>query len=391
MSPKLSGQSERQPNVFDRIRDFLISYVVFPDPVLADVCALWAMGTHCYQRFDSFGYLVITASVKRAGKTVLAECLSMVSHDAFMGTGISPSVIRDYIAQGKSVFFDESELLNSEGASQMRAYLNIGYRYGQTIPVRVGVDEIRKMPAYGPKCFVLIGDVNDTLRDRSIVIELRPSTDPPNIYRYRTAKMTADLIQGKTDDDNGDSDLTRAIDATYRGEIIDAFDVPILRNREGEIWSVIFSLANAFCPERLDAIKACAVNLATTKMTTEKRRFSEIRDTEEGKRTDDTFTKWALQDLASVFKHGERKLYSADAIERMKAIPTSPWRAFRGPDGLTQQMLSDLLSSLGVNTKDVKTYERDKHGKIIKPYRQVVKRGFQLDDVKAGLARMGGK
>lgn len=388
MSPK---QSERPANVFDKIRDFLSAYVVFPDPVLAEVCALWAMGTHVYKRFDSFGYLVITASVKRAGKTVLAECMSMVSHDSFMGTGISPSVIRDYIAQGKSVFFDESELLNSEASTTMRAYLNIGYRYGQMIPVRVSADEIRKMPAYGPKCFVLIGDVNDTLRDRSIVVELRPSTEPPNIYRYRTAKMQADLIQGATDEDNGDSQLTEIIETTYKDQIVDAFDVPILRNREGEVWSVIFSLAAAFCPERLEAIKACAVNLATTKMTTEKKRFSEIRDTEEGKRTDDTFTKWALQDLATVFKHGEKTIYSVDAIERMKAITTSPWRAFRGPEGLTQQMLSDLLSSLGVNTKDVKTYERDKHGKIIKPYKQIVKRGFRLDDVKEGLIRMGTK
>jgi Protein of unknown function (DUF3631) len=371
MAPKTS---ERQPNAFDQIRDFLASYIVFPDPAFADICALWAMGTHVYNRFDSFGYLVITASVKRSGKTALAELLSMVSHDSFMGSGISASVIRDYIASGKSVFFDEAEALNSEASSQMRSYLNVGYRYGQKIPVRIGPDEIREMPAYGPKCFVLIADVNDTLRDRSIVIDLRPSNNPPNVYRYRTAKMQADKIIGEVT--APDSQLTDTINATFKGEIFDAFDVPILRNREGEVWSVIFSLAKSFCPERLDSIIACAVNLASTKMTTEKRRFSEIRETEEGKRTDDTFTKWALQDLHNVFKTGERSIHSAVAIDRMKAIATSPWRTYRGHDGLTQNMLSDLLSVFDVKTRDCKIKNK-------------VARGFRRDDVNAGLKKAG--
>lgn len=388
MAPK--GQIlSREQNIFDAIRAFLLSYIMFPDPVLADVCALWAMGTHVYNKFDSFGYLVITAAVKRSGKTALAECISMVSHDAFMGTGITPSVIRDYIAMGKSVFFDESELLNSEASNTMRSYLNIGYRYGQKIPVRVGPDEIREMPAYGPKCFVLIGDVNDTLRDRSIVIELHPSTEPPNVYRFRTAKTQADRIVGNVDNDTRDSDLTDAINAGYHGEIFDAFDVPILRNREGEVWSVIFSLAKAFCPERLETIIACAVNLASTKMTTEKRRFSEIRNTEEGKRTDDTFTKWALTDMLSVFRAGDKQLYTADIIDRMKEIPTSPWRTFKG-SGLEPQRLSDLLSSHNVKSADLKTYERDRHGKVIRPYKQIVKRGYRKVDVEDAIARMNG-
>lgn len=382
MSPK---QSSRPRNSFDKIRDFLNSYIVFPVPEYADICALWALGTHVYQKFDSFGYLVITASTKRSGKSTLLELLAMVSHDSFAGSGITASVIRDFIAQGKSVFFDESEAMTSEAASQMRSYLNIGYRYGQTIPVRVSIDEIRQFPAYGPKCFAMIGDPNDTLRDRSISIEMRRVAEPPKVYRFRTAKTEADIILGTVESDTNDSDVTREVEATFKGEIYDALDVPILRNREGEVWSVIFSLAKVFCPERFDSIIACAVNMASEKMTTEKRTFSDLRKTEEEKTANDTFRKWALTDLAAVFESGEKSIYTVEAIERMKAISTSPWRTYRG-DGLTPVMLSDMLALFDVCTKDIKTYEKS-HG----VRKQIVRRGFKREDVIAGLKKMGEK
>src|SRR5262245_21776386 len=121
----------QQKSLFLRIREFLTSRVSFSDPRFADICALWAMGTHVYRRFDSFGYLVITASTKRAGKSVLAELLSLVSHDAKMGTSMTASVMRRLVSKGSCLFFDEAESLNSEAASTMREFLNVGYRAGQ--------------------------------------------------------------------------------------------------------------------------------------------------------------------------------------------------------------------------------------------------------------------
>ena len=184
--------------------------------------------------------------------------------------------------------------------------------------------------------------------------------------------------------------LTHEIDRMYTGTIFDAneIDDPIaqelLGGREAEVWTPIFSLAQEFCPDRFDAILACAATLSSTKQTHEKRRFSEIRATEEGKKTDDTFTRFAMMDLARVFKHGQKSLYTEEALARMKAIPTSPWRAYKSADGLTPVMLSDLVSCFGVNTKSIKTYRTEKGKRV-----QVVKRGFQKSDVDAGLKKLG--
>jgi hypothetical protein len=333
------------------------------------------MSTHVYRRFDSFGYLVITASTKRAGKSVLAELLALVSHDAKMGTSMTASTMRRLVSKGSTLFFDEAESLNSESASAVREFLNVGYRAGQVIYVSVGTEDVIAFPAYSPKAFILIGDVNDTLRDRSINIELRRA-QAPKVYRRSEAEREATLIQGAMDNDNGDSRLTEEIDRAWNGDLFDAYGVEILQGREAEVWTAVLSLAQAFCPDRLDAIIACAVNLASTKMTTDKRRFSEIRRAAENTTTDDTFTTYAMRDLASVFHANERALFTETAIERMKAIPTSPWRTYRGDIGLTAPMLSELVSVFDVKSRSVKI-------------RKVTKRGFQYADVVAGMKRLG--
>lgn len=371
----------QQKSQFLKIRDFLTSYVSFSDERFADICALWAMGTHVYRRFDSFGYLIITAATKRAGKSVLAELLSMVSHDAKMGTSMTASVMRRLVSKGSTLFFDEAESLNSEAASNLREFLNVGYRAGQMIYVSSGPEDVIAVPCYAPKCFILIGDVNDTLRDRSITIEMMRGK-APKVYRRSEAEMEAGIIQGTMDRDNGDSELTDAIDSSFDGEIFDAFDVKILEGREAEVWTPILSLAKAFCPDRLNAIISCAADLASMKMTTDKRTFSEIRKTSEGDATDITFSEFALRDLMSVFAKKEDRLSTAVAIERMKAIPTAPWRTYKG-SGLDADSLGELMKQHFA--KNTKTGKRNKSIRI----GSKVIRGFYRRDVEAAFKRMG--
>jgi hypothetical protein len=373
----------QQKSIFLRIRDFLTSYVAFSDERFADVCALWIMGTHVYQRFDSFGYLVITAATKRAGKSVLAELMAMLSHQSKMGSGLSASVMREYISKGNTVFFDESETANSEAAGQMRSYLNIGYRKGQMIPVRVSPTEIIEIPAYSPKAFILIGDVNDTLRDRSVVIEMVRVARPPQVYRYSAALEQAAEITGPIDQ-YGESHMHQEINASYKGEIFDAYEIDVLQGREGEVWTTILSLAQAFCPERMDTIISCATDLASIKQTTEKRTFSAIRRDAETTASMDLFGDYAVRDLLSVFHRKEDRLSSADAIARMKEIPTSPWRTYKGT-GLDADMLGDLLSlHFPQNTKTGKRIKSIRIGKKIV-------RGFYRKDVEAAAKKIGGK
>lgn len=365
MTPKANTPSVTESNLFHQIRTFLLSYITFPDPAQADICALWAIGTHVYKRFDAFPYLVITASTKRAGKSQLAGLLSKVAHDAKLGTSMSASVMRRLVAKGATLFFDEAESLNSEAASAVREYLNVGYRAGQSVFMPgAGPDDVIEYPAFSPKAFILIGDVNDTLRDRSIIIELRRASNPAmKIFRNVEADAEAKAM------DIDASDIDQALDGDPEDIDLYAF----LDGREAEIWTPLFQLAQAYCPERIPLLTRMAVDMGTLKQTTDKRRFSEIRATEEKRTADAAFAERAMRDVHAIMQ-GHSKMFTDAMIEALKAIDTAPWRTYRG-DGLTPVMLSDLLSVFGVATRWVKINAKSK-------------RGLQRADVEAGYAKL---
>lgn len=349
------------------IETYLLDYSAFPVEGWSFVLALWALGTWCYQSFDAFPYLVITSATKRSGKTRLGvDLLSPVACKAFNFAAMTPAVLFHTLKQadrdGATIVVDEAEVLSGESASDMRSVLNAGYRRGQSIP-RMVQGEVELFPCYGPKMFILIGDVFDTLRDRSIVIDMVRST-PRKIFRFSEAKAVAALLAER---------VKHAIPEQSEFAADEPFDCySILEGREAEIWTPLFTVCKRFCPERLEELTMLATDLAANK-TADKTRYTELAQAEE-KAQEDSYTERALRDLANVCGP-DRAVFTSDAIDRMKAIPAGPWRMYRG-SGLTPMMLSDMLSRFKVAPKLVKI-----SGKT--------QRGYQVKDIAAAIAKLG--
>jgi hypothetical protein len=68
-----------------------------------------------------------------------------------------------------------------------------------------------------------------------------------------------------------------------------------------------------------------------------------------------------LSDLHSVMLEDEAALFSADAIERLRALNTAPWRKFRG-EGLTVHNLADMLSRFGVRVCNLRKGSKVQRG-----------------------------
>jgi phage N-6-adenine-methyltransferase len=86
-------ESPRASVLIDEIETYLRRYVTFVDRSQALLLALWVLGTHVYEAFDAYGYLVITAATKRAGKTRLLELLSFVAARAHHSADITPAAL----------------------------------------------------------------------------------------------------------------------------------------------------------------------------------------------------------------------------------------------------------------------------------------------------------
>jgi hypothetical protein len=108
--PTTKSNRRGNTNIITKIDEYLRRYVAFPSDVYPLALALWTAGTHVYETFDAFGYLVITAATKRAGKTRLMELLSFLGARARHVADITPAALFAMIEEERpTLLIDEAE------------------------------------------------------------------------------------------------------------------------------------------------------------------------------------------------------------------------------------------------------------------------------------------
>lgn len=349
----------------DKLTDWIGGYMYFTDPNVALVAALWAINTWVFKRFDAVPYLCVTAATKQAGKTRLMELLQMVSQNGRMFGAMTPAAmfrLLEAFDSNLTIYFDEAESLSSAAAGVMRTVMNTGYRRGQTIPRTLPGGKVAEFPVFSPKCFALIGDVNDTLRDRSIVLTVergKPMRDFDRSSAEGEAKALVELIR-------------------HSFTVVPTAAPPsFLSGRDREIWAALFGVAEALKLDKvtMDALIRAAADLTAAK-TAPARRYVEMAGSET-EATDSAYAERALADLSGVLRDGEKSIFSATAVARMRELASGPWRTFRGV-GLTEITLANLVSRFGVQTKNIRGGADGK---------SVVRKGYSVKDIKASLPR----
>jgi len=317
--------------------------VTLLDPSYALVISLWLAATHVFSAFDAFPYLVVTSTTKRSGKTRLLEVMSFVASNSRLLANISPAALyRTVHAEKPTLLIDESEMFSS-AKGESRGLLNTGYRRGQTVKRHDGDFE-----TYCPKAFALIGDVHDTLRDRSVVIQMRRG-EPTRRFVYAAAEEEGASLREK---------LSAAISSKAQeiAEAVGSFEgLPFLFDRDEEIWTPLFILCRLFCPERLDELKRAAADISAAK-TARPRKYLELGE-EEDEAQEREYAIRLLRDMVDITVDREQ-ITTQEAIAKLREIPTSPWRRFRG-DGLKDgieggMVIARLLSPFGVKPKTLK-------------------------------------
>jgi len=330
-----------------KLRAFISSYLFISDPAILYPISYWIAGTYIYESFDSFPYMVITAMTKRSGKTRLSELIAFTCNMPFRVAGATAASLFHAIQQNKpTIIWDEAESLSSEASSVVRAFLNVGYRKGQTIPRTCG-SEMVDWPTYCPKVFVLIGHVFDTLRDRSIIVRMTrgKSSDTENLKRFSYEQCKAEgaeLI-----------DELRAMMAENASDILDAYEkenLAFLTDRDEEIWRCLFAIGKVLEPDAYKSMKRTSVDMATEKTAPVKVWGNQIEKEERAEKEE--YATRLLKDLASVTAN-VKAISSSDAITKLREIDVAPWRKYQG-DGLNMNMLADLLNAVFLAPKVIR-------------------------------------
>jgi hypothetical protein len=358
-----SAQKVTRLQIVKDIEAYINRYVSFQDAYSLPI-ALWVLGTYCFPSFDAFPYMVVTSETKRSGKSRLGiELMNFVASNPRAFTAMTPSTMFNIIeAEHPTVLFDEAETLSGESQSVMTQVLNAGYRKGTRIPRMVGKDQIKEFDTYSPKVFVLIGDVRDTLRDRSIIVRMKRA-EAPTRFVYEVAKMEGATVREMA------SEQVEAALLDIGSVYMNHKGIEFLTDRDEEIWTPIFTLCQVFCPERLHELERIAVDMATEKTAT-KKRYVDLGEAEDAAQ-DDEYKLRLLSDMLSVMSG--KNTTSQDMVSRLRELPTAPWRKFRG-DGITMHNIADMVSQFGLTPVPIRIGKLVAKGYKLETVRTIVKK-----------------
>jgi hypothetical protein len=298
----------------------------------AVVAALWAAHTHTMEAAEATPYLAISSSEKGSGKTLLLEVLELVVAKPWLTGRVSAAVlIRKVDKERPTLLLDESDAAFSgekDYAEALRGVLNTGHRRGGKASLCVGQGaniSFKDFSTFCAKAIAGIGKLPDTVADRSIPIQLKRARKEEVLARFRRREAEQEAT-------------------------------PIRRHLEAWAEVVVTTLAEArpSLPDCLTGRQQDAVEplLAIADLVggnwPERARRAILEIFSDGQAEDDSTGVRLLADIKAVFD--ERKsdrIPSADLVEALAKIETSPWGDWHGKP-LTPAKLAKLLQPKGI-------------------------------------------
>jgi hypothetical protein len=325
---------------------FIGHFVAFARPEYLTAATLWAVHTHAVERFDSTPRLAVLSPEKQSGKSRLLEVLELLVPRPLLVANTTPAALfRSVAARQPTVMLDEVDAIFGPRAhdhEDLRALLNAGHRKGATVVRCVGDGanmEVAEFPAFAAVALAGIGDLPDTIADRSVILRMRRRSPDEAVEPFRCR-----LVEPE-----GDA-LRRRLAAWAKrhgdelGEHIPHLPAG-LTDRPADVWEpliIVADVAGGDWPERArQAATALVVEQADSATTLGVR---------------------LLEDVRSVFEDtGADRLSSKDLLDGLVALEEAPWGDLRGRP-LDSRGLARRLKPYGVESRVVRIGEHTPRG-----------------------------
>ena len=317
--------------LLEECRAWIRRYIVVLDEQ-AVIMAAWSLHTYVFDAFEVTPYLFISSPEKGSGKSTLLRILKAVACRGRSSSGMSGAALARVVeASRPTLFLDELDAQmkgNKETAENIRGILNSGYEPDGVYTRCVGKDfAVKDFPTFCPKCLAGIGELWDTVSDRSITIEMRRMLSGETIEpdRQVAVKAASAPIKARLEEwaARGAADLLRSIHPTP----ISGFNPR--QNDIAEVLLAIAQLAGSGWPERLtQALKA------------------------NGKATraeDASIGVTLLSDIRAIFdEHKNDAVLSKVMAECLCKIEGRPWAELSHGKGLTANSLARQLKKFKI-------------------------------------------
>lgn len=331
---ELAPSVQAQP--LDGLLGLIERYVVMPEAERL-VTALWIVQAHCFQHFDVSGYLAVSSPEKQCGKTTLLELIELLAPRPFSCVTPSEAVIYRLVdAVQPTLLLDEVDaIFNPRTADRyegLRAILNAGFKRGASVPrCQPPKMTIIQYEVYCPKVLAGIGELPDTIADRSFPIRMQKKTPEERVERFRArdVKMLAMPIKEAV---IAWAEAHGAALGEARPDLPDE-----LSDRQQDVSEPLLAIADAL--GRGDEARAALVKLLT----------SERADSAENAQTR------LLRDIRTLFAaNGDpAAIHTATLLDELKGLEGSGWDTWYDK-GLSSFGLGKMLKPYGIESMSVR-------------------------------------
>jgi hypothetical protein len=342
MAPSIAEPSglDGDHSIVGEVEAFLRRYVVFASDAQVVACALFVVHTHVIEAAEVTPYLAVTSAEKQSGKSRLLEVLDRLVRDSWKVVSPSSAVLYRMIDQLKpTLLLDEVDTIFSQRGNyeDVRAVLNAGFRRGSSIP-RWDADKktFDMFDPFGAKVLAGIGDLPDTVQDRSIPIRLKRKTANETVERFRINKEATDAEPLRL--------RLRAWGHTNRASLSSARpDLPDeLSDRQQDAWEILLAVADLVGGEWPKQARRAAIELAKSRV--------------------DGQASWGVRvlgDLRVLFvERGKRHLASEECLTWLNSLDGAPWSTWNNGSGITTYKLNKLLEPFEIHTRDIRIADR---------------------------------
>jgi Protein of unknown function (DUF3631) len=293
--------------------------------------------TFAHDANDFSPILNLKSAQKPSGKTRLMQVLERMVARSLLVSGIRPAALLRLIElKAPTMLFDEVDAAMKQDRELNEAYRGIinsafsrpSARFIMNVPLPGGGYEPRQFSTWAPLVLSGIGDLPDTVRDRSIQIDMVRKRKEEQVRRLRCGDGHDLAVLAQKAARWAHDNFARLREA----------EPPMpeaLNDRAADVWEPLFAIAALAGGEWLERARAAALYLSSDK-------------------DDENPGIQLLEDIRTVFTTNQ--MTSQLLVEWLLALETGPWSE-SGPGGkpLTQNKLARLLKPYKVAPKTIRT------------------------------------
>lgn len=314
------------------LTDFIKKYIALNEQQAITI-ALWIIFTYCIDAFHVSPILNISSPEKRCGKSTLILLLQFLVKQPMPSSNITAAAIfRTVELYHPTLLIDEADTFIRNDKLELRGIINSGHTRTSAFVMRIvgQNNEPRQFSTWCAKCIAGIGNLPDTINDRSIIIKLNRKKPDEKIEKLRFKdelkflEIKRKCLRFATDNLTILQNTNPKIPATLNDRAADNWE-PLLAiaHIAGERWHDISNKAFHYINKQEPEYVSMPTQL--------------------------------LSDIKKVFDSIKAdKISSTDLVNTLCSDNEAPWKTYNQGDPISQRQLASKLRNFDIKSQDIR-------------------------------------